>query len=238
MSKNFWHDIESGTDVPEIINAIVEIPKGSMNKYEYDKKHNMIKLDRVLFSPFHYPGDYGLIPQTLSEDGDPLDALVLVTNPTYPGILIEARPIGLLQMKDDGEMDDKIICVATNDPRYLHTADITDLEDHYRSVIAHFFQVYKELEGKKVEILGWKSAKEAKVVIIDSIKRYKDTLKKYKLSEPPKHYFINSFETLGWSDPYPNDYKYVDGSLKDIELVRMPTKKDHCVYPCDRYVKG
>ena len=179
MSKNFWHDIESGTDVPEIINAIVEIPKGSMNKYEYDKKHNMIKLDRVLFSPFHYPGDYGLIPQTLSDDGDPLDVLILVTNPTYPGILIEARPIGLLQMKDDGKFDDKIICVTTNDPRYLHTADITDIEDHYRSEIAHFFQVYKDLEGKKVEIIGWKSAKEAKIVIIESIKRYKDILKKY-----------------------------------------------------------
>ena len=179
MSKNFWHDIESGNDIPEIINVIIEIPKGSMNKYEYDKKHNMIKLDRVLFSPFHYPGDYGLVPQTLSEDGDPLDALVVVTNPTYPGILIEARPIGLLQMKDDGESDDKIICVATNDPRYLHTVDITDMEDHHRSEIAHFFQVYKELEGKKVEILGWKTAKEAKDVIIESIKRYKNTLKKF-----------------------------------------------------------
>ena len=179
MSKNFWHDIETGKDVPEIINAIIEIPKGSMNKYEYDKKHNMMKLDRVLFSPFHYPGDYGLIPQTLSEDGDPLDALVLVTNPTYPGILIESRPIGLLQMKDDGEPDDKIICVSTNDPRYLHTTDINDIEDHYRSEIAHFFQVYKELEGKKVEIIGWKSSKDAKVVIIESIKIYKDTLKKY-----------------------------------------------------------
>ena len=179
MSKNFWHDIEPGVDIPEIVNVIVEIPKGSMNKYEYDKKHNMIKLDRVLFSPFHYPGDYGLIPQTLSEDGDPLDALVLVTNPTYPGILIEARPIGLLQMKDDGNPDDKIICVSTNDPRYLHTADITDVEDHYRSEIGHFFQVYKDLEGKKVEILGWKGAKEAKEIIIESIKRYKDTLQKY-----------------------------------------------------------
>jgi len=97
-----------------------------MNKYEYDKKHNMIKLDRVLFSPFHYPGDYGLVPQTISEDGDPLDALVLVTNPTYPGILIEARPIGLLQMKDDGESDDKIICVSTNDPRYLGSLSLRD----------------------------------------------------------------------------------------------------------------
>ena len=179
MTKNFWHDIESGIDIPEIINVIVEIPKGSMNKYEYDKKHNLIKLDRVLFSPFHYPGDYGLVSQTLSEDGDPLDAMVLVTNPTYPGILIEARPIGLLQMKDDGKIDDKIICVSTNDPRYLHAADITDIEDHYRSEIAHFFQVYKDLEGKKVEILGWQSSEAAKSVVISSIKRYKEILRKY-----------------------------------------------------------
>lgn len=179
MSKNFWHDIESGADIPEIINAVIEIPKGSMNKYEYDKKHNMVKLDRVLFSPFHYPGDYGFVPQTLSEDGDPLDILVLVTNPTYPGILIEARPIGLLQMKDDGKPDDKIICVSINDPRYLHTVDIADIEDHYRSEIGHFFQVYKDLEGKKVEILGWKSSKEAKTVVLESVKRYKNTLQKY-----------------------------------------------------------
>jgi len=105
--------------------------------------------------------------------------LVLVTNPTYPGILIEARPIGLLRMKDDGEVDDKIICVATNDPRYLHTTDIAKIEDHNRSEIAHFFQVYKDLEGKKVEIIGWESSKDAKKVIVESIKRYRDTLKKY-----------------------------------------------------------
>ena len=177
MSKDYWHDIEAGDDVPENINVIVEIPKGSMNKYEYDKKHNMMKLDRVLFSPFHYPGDYGIVPQTLSEDGDPLDALVLVTNPTYPGILIEAKPIGLLRMKDDGKLDDKIICVSINDPRYFHTADITNMEDHYRSEIAHFFQVYKDLEGKKVEILGWSSANEAKSEIIESIERYKEMKK-------------------------------------------------------------
>lgn len=164
-------------DMPEIINVVVEIPKGSMNKYEYDKTNNMMKLDRVLFSPFHYPGDYGIVPQTLSEDADPLDALVLVTNPTFPGILIEARPIGLLQMTDDGDLDDKVVCVAMHDPRYLHTTDITDIEDHYRSEIAHFFQVYKDLEGKKVEILGWKSSKDAKRVIVDSHKRYRHTLK-------------------------------------------------------------
>lgn len=177
MTKNFWHDIDSGPDIPDIINVVVEIPRGSQNKYEYDKKYNLMKLDRVLFSPFHYPGDYGIIPQTLSEDSDPLDALVLVTNPTYPGILIESRPIGLLQMKDQGEIDDKIICVSTNDPRYLHTTDILDIEDHYRSEIAHFFQVYKDLEGKKVEIIGWESSERAKQVILDSVKRYQRTLK-------------------------------------------------------------
>lgn len=161
--------------MPEIINVVVEIPKGSMNKYEYDKTHNIIKLDRVLFSPFHYPGDYGIIPKTLSDDGDPLDALVLVTNPTFPGILIESRPIGLLRMVDDGALDDKVVCVSLNDPRYLHTTDITAMEDHYRSEIAHFFQVYKDLEGKKVEVEGWQSAETAKEVVVKSHKQYLDT---------------------------------------------------------------
>lgn len=179
MSKNLWHDVETGSDVPEIINVIVEIPKGSQNKYEYDKKHNMMKLDRVLFSPFHYPGDYGLIPQTLADDGDPLDAMVLVTAATYPGVLIEARPIGVLRMRDEGEPDDKIICTSTNDPRYLHTTDISDVEEHYRSEIAHFFQVYKDLEGKKVEIAGWGSARDAKKEVVDAVKNYRSTLQKY-----------------------------------------------------------
>lgn len=179
MTKNFWHDIETGIDIPEIINVVVEIPKGSQNKYEYDKKHNMIKLDRVLFSPFHYPGDYGIVPQTLSDDGDPLDALVLVTNPTFPGILIECRPIGLLKLKDQGQSDDKIICVSTTDPRYLNTKDVTDIEEHHLKEMAHFFQVYKDLEGKKVEVLGWDSADTAKTVIIEAVKNYKKILSKY-----------------------------------------------------------
>jgi inorganic pyrophosphatase len=179
VSKNFWHDIETGLDIPEIVNVVVEIPKGSQNKYEYDKKNNMMKLDRVLFSPFHYPGDYGIIPQTLSDDGDPLDALVLVTNPTYPGILIECRPLGLLRLTDQGQSDDKIICVAINDPRYLNTKDIKDIESHNLKEMAHFFQVYKDLEGKKVEVLGWESAETAKTVIMDAVKNYKKILKKY-----------------------------------------------------------
>ena len=140
---------------------------------------NSVYIDGEEFQEIQLPMADKLINGQVSEDGDPLDALVLVTNPTYPGILIEARPIGLLRMRDDGEADDKIICVSTNDPRYLHTTDISNIEDHNRSEIAHFFQVYKDLEGKKVEIIGWESSKKAKQVIVESIKRYKDTLKKY-----------------------------------------------------------
>lgn len=175
---DLWRDIETGPKVPEVINVIVEIPKGSQNKYEYDKKRGVIKLDRVLFSPFFYPGEYGIIPQTFAEDGDPMDALVLVSNPTYPGVLIESRPIGMLQMKDGGEMDDKILCVAKDDVRYENIHDISDLEKHYTKEIAHFFSTYKQLEGKKVEILGWKNAASAKKAIDSGEKLYQKTFKK------------------------------------------------------------
>lgn len=164
--------MSTGDDVPETVNVIVEIPQGSQNKYEYDKEHNLIKLDRVLFSPLHYPGDYGLIPRTFAEDDDPLDALVLVNNPTYPGVLIEARPIGLLRMIDSGKTDDKILCAAKNDPRYSSYKDITNIEEHVLKEIAHFFQVYKDLEGKKVEIIGWLPVEEAKRVILDAVKQH------------------------------------------------------------------
>jgi len=175
---DLWRDIETGSKVPEVINVIVEIPKGSQNKYEYDKKHGVIKLDRVLFSPFFYPGEYGIIPQTFAEDGDPMDAIVLVTNPTYPGVLIESRPIGMLQMKDGGEMDDKILCVAKDDIRFEDVNDLSDLEKHVTKEIGHFFATYKQLEGKKVEVLGWKNAASAKKAISAGIKLYKKTFKK------------------------------------------------------------
>jgi inorganic pyrophosphatase len=148
MKITLWHDIPAGPKIPGIVNVIVEIPKGSQNKYEYDKKTDMIRLDRVLFSPIFYVGDYGMIPQTLSEDGDPLDVLVLVTNPTYPGILIEARPIGLLKMKDGKRIDNKILCVANNDPRYSTYRNMKDVEEHTLKEISHFFQIYKLLDGK------------------------------------------------------------------------------------------
>lgn len=169
---HLWHDIEPGENAPEIVNVIVEIPKGSQNKYEYDKDKNIIRLDRVLFSPLHYPGDYGIIPRTLADDGDPLDALVLLSNPTYPGILIEAMPIGLLRMIDSGMNDDKLLCVALHDPRYSNYKDISDIEEHVLKEIVHFFQVYKDLEGKKVHVIGWKDAKEAKVVVMNAIDLY------------------------------------------------------------------
>jgi inorganic pyrophosphatase len=168
-----WHDISPGSQVPDVINVIVEIPKGSQNKYEYDKRNNVIKLDRVLYSPLHYPGDYGIIPQTLSDDGDPLDVLVLMTNPTYPGILLEARPIALLKMKDAHKADEKILCVAIHDPRYARYKSITDVEEHILKEISHFFQVYKDLEGKKVIIVGWGTANEAKSIITNAINSYK-----------------------------------------------------------------
>ena len=175
---DLWHDIETGPKIPSVINVIVEIPKGSQNKYEYDKKRGIIKLDRVLFSPFFYPGEYGIIPQTYAEDGDPMDALVLVTNHTYPGVLIESRPIGMLRMKDGGEMDNKILCVAKDDVRYDNLKDITHLDQHYLKEIGHFFEVYKHLEGKKVEILGWKNATSAKKEILAGIKLYQKKFKK------------------------------------------------------------
>ncbi len=175
---NYWHDIPSGEDTPNLINVLVEIPKGSQNKYEIDKDHGVIKLDRVLFSSIHYPGDYGLIPQTLGEDSDPLDALVLVTYPTYPGILISARPIAVLHMIDNGEGDDKILCVPNDDVRARNILDVTNMHKPVLDEIAHFFEVYKQLEGKKVEIGDWNDAAAAKKIIEESVTRYNEEFKK------------------------------------------------------------
>jgi len=170
---NWLHDIEPGPEVPEVVNVIIEIPKGSQNKYEYDKKNNIIKLDRVLYSPFHYPGDYGFIPRTHCEDGDPLDGIILVTEPSYPGVLIEARPVALLKMVDTGEPDDKILLVPAEDPRFEAVKDINDVPKHILDEIAHFFKRYKELQGKEVVINGWKGAAEAKRMVEHSMDLYK-----------------------------------------------------------------
>jgi inorganic pyrophosphatase len=171
---NPWHDFPVGEDPPERVTAVIEIPRGSRNKYELDKKTGRFRLDRVLFSAVHYPGDYGLIPRTLHEDGDPLDILVSINEPTFPGCLIDCRPLGVLKLLDRGEPDDKIIAVPSHDPFYNDTYDIADLSQHYLKEVEHFFHIYKDLEGKRVEIRGWEKSEVAMDVISDSVERYKD----------------------------------------------------------------
>lgn len=161
-----------GPHAPERFNTIIEIPRGSTNKYELDKDTGIIKLDRVLFSPLFYPFDYGFIPQTLYPDGDPMDVLVLVSHPTFPGCLIEASPIGVLMMKDDKGPDEKILCVATKDPRFGYRKSIGELNPHTTKEIMHFFQVYKELEEKEVDVLGW----EDRNLALDLIQRYRQDI--------------------------------------------------------------
>jgi inorganic pyrophosphatase len=172
-----WKDLAPGRQPPEVVTAVVEIPAGSRNKYEIDKESGLFKLDRVLYSAVHYPGDYGLIPQTLHQDGDPLDVLVVIKEPTFTGCLIDVRPVGVMWMLDRGEPDDKILAVPVSDPLHGDVHDLADLPKHLLKEIVHFFSVYKDLEGKRVEVKGWGSAAEAKKIVVDSIARYKATYK-------------------------------------------------------------
>ena len=168
-------EISPGPNPPERIFVFVEIPEGSQNKYEFDEKLKVFKLDRTLHSPLHYPADYGHIPGTLCEDGDSLDVLVLVTEPTFPGCLIEARPIGAIEMEDEKGLDDKILAVPVHDPRFNHIKDIQDISQHTLKEITHFFEMYKALEPNKwVKIKGWLRAKEAKEKIKKAIQLYKE----------------------------------------------------------------
>ncbi len=157
-----------GDKAPEVINAVIEIPRGSHNKYEFDEKLGVFKLDRVLYSPVHYPLDYGFIPETRSEDGDHLDVMVIGSDPVFVGCVVEVRPIGLLKMIDSGDPDFKILAVQQNNPRLKNIKDIKDVEisnDHLLKEIAHFFEVYKDLQGKKVEIGDWEGIESAKAEI-------------------------------------------------------------------------
>ena len=147
------------------LEVIVEIPRGSRNKYEYDDKRGLIRLDRVLFSSVHYPTDYGFIPNTLAPDGDHLDALVVCEEPTFPGCLVPARAIGVLCMVDEKGQDDKILAVPCGDPRFDHIHDLVDLPRHWLAEIANFFTTYKMLEDKPTSICDWSGAEEARAVI-------------------------------------------------------------------------
>src|ERR687893_3155330 len=151
--------------------CFVEIPKGSRNKYEYDEDLGAIKLDRFLFSSMVYPTDYGFIPKTMGQDGDALDAMVCVSEPTFPGCVIEVKPIALFKMEDDKGIDDKILCVPIQDPGWNTLSSLDDLSDQLQNEIEHFFSVYKDLEQKKVKVDGWYSREEAWKEIEESRKR-------------------------------------------------------------------
>jgi inorganic pyrophosphatase len=151
------------------IEVVVEIPAGSRNKYEYDHEHQRFVLDRVLYSSVHYPGDYGFIEETLADDGDPLDVLVLISEPTFPGCVIRARPVGVLDMNDDKGHDYKILAVAHDDPRFDETNALADLSPHRLREIEHFFDIYKELEGRQVVVRGWHDVTEAWRIIDESV---------------------------------------------------------------------
>ncbi len=175
---NLWHDVSLGDNVPNEINVIVEIPKGSHNKYEIDKESSLIKLDRANYSNAPYPVEYAFAPQTLWEDGDAIDVLILATFPIPPGILVNIRPVALMEMIDEGESDHKIIGVPAKDKRWDDVNDIEDINTHTLKEIQHFFETYKELKGGTVVVPGFKEKKEAFEAIEKSINLYKEKFNK------------------------------------------------------------
>ena len=168
-----WHDLSPGENAPNELQVFIEIPSGSRNKYELDKESGLIKFDRLLYSSVHYPGDYGFIPQTLADDDDPLDVVVITTDPTFPGCLMHVRPIGVFEMSDDKGLDEKVLCVPLTDPLRTEYFSLKDVRPHYLREVEHFFEVYKELEGKRTDILGWKDVARAHEVINECFERYK-----------------------------------------------------------------
>ena len=165
-------ELPIGDKAPEVLTAVVEIPEDSINKYEYDSNLNIFVLDRVLHSPVHYPGDYGFIPQTLAQDGDPLDILILGDTPTFSGCIYAVRPVGLFEMLDNGVCDEKILAYAMGNPRFSEIQNYTEIQPHILREVEHFFSVYKELEEKKIKVLGWKDREAAYEVIRSSHERF------------------------------------------------------------------
>ena len=161
-------------DKVKTFDVLVEIPRGSRNKYEYDFELKRMRFDRMLFSSMMYPADYGFIPETLALDGDPLDVLILVTKPTFPGCVIEVKPFGVFHMADDKGPDEKVICVPVSDPIWNKLNDLDDINPHLLKEIEHFFQVYKDLENKTVDVEGWGDVKEAQRIISECVKRFDD----------------------------------------------------------------
>jgi inorganic pyrophosphatase len=173
---NLWHDIKAGSK--DEINVIVEINKGSKNKYEIDKETGLIALDRVAHTAQDFPFDYGFVPQTLGEDNDPLDVVLLTTYPLFPGVLLKARPVAVMKMIDSGEGDDKIIAVPCDDPRWSDIKDLSDINKHTIKEIEHFYSTYKKLQNKIVEVKSFENKETAQKVFEESCDRYKEKFNK------------------------------------------------------------
>ncbi|MBT3419241.1 MAG: inorganic diphosphatase [Candidatus Magasanikbacteria bacterium] len=169
---NLWHDVPLGDNVPDEFNCIIEIPRGSLNKYEIDKDTGLIMLDRVMYSAQTYPVDYGFAPKTLWDDGDALDVMVITTEPLHPGIVVPVRPVAIMHMIDDGESDDKVIGVPANDPRCTHIKDISDLNQHQLKTLRHYFETYKQLQNVEVSISGFEGRDAAIFAVNRSIDLY------------------------------------------------------------------
>lgn len=167
---NLLHDIASGT--ADEMNVIIEIPKFSKNKYEIDKKTGIIALDRVMHTAQDYPFDYGFVPQTLFDDGDALDVVLITTYPLMPGILVKARPVAIMEMTDGGDRDDKIVAVPVEDPRFKDVKDLGDLNPHFKKEMSHFFETYKKIQNKEVEVGSWHGAEKAKEAFEKSCEAY------------------------------------------------------------------
>ena len=174
MSMNLWHDVSRGKNTPIEINVIIEINKGSKNKYEIDKETGLIALDRVSHTAQDYPFDYGFVPQTLWDDGDALDVVLLTTHPIFPGILVDARPVAIMRMTDSGDSDDKIIAVPVGDPRWNDVKDLSDINKHTLKEMEHFFVTYKKLQNKEVVVSGFEGITAAHEAVSRSIKLYNE----------------------------------------------------------------
>lgn len=170
---NIWHDIDPELITPKSFSALIEIPKGSSCKYELDKATGLLRLDRMLYTSTHYPANYGFIPRTYADDGDPLDVLVIGIDPIFPMTLVQVYPIGVMRMIDDGKLDDKIIAIAARDPNYNDITSINELPKHIFDEIMHFFTVYKQLENKQTAVRELFGPAEAEQIIQEAIDGYK-----------------------------------------------------------------